>query len=306
MAVIGVKQSTEKEKASSQQQQLKLYQGISRACAFYNDLEVAMEYTKRLEAQFFQEIQTSYPEDCTMTEQLRTCIKLLTPVMEHFKNAAIRNMEQNLGPQILPKVRNLTNESVGLDASTSGATSFMSTSAPVAQVKMNYNLDEEAFELAQVTEGYMSRLCSSLDQLIQPLKLYLMPRLSDALMTEVISAVAKRLESAIRRVQFSVLGAISLDSDIRYFTNYAKQCFASSDFTSNFALYKASTPVARLSQIALLMNVDDLEDVLDLIASSKRKGNWDLKLDDAKAFLNLRVDFEGRKVNELLRISEEE
>jgi hypothetical protein len=39
----------------------------------------------------------------------------------------------------------------------------------------------------------------------------------------------------------------------------------------------------RLLQIAKLLNVDDLEDVVDLIGSSKRKGNWDLKLDDAKA-----------------------
>ena len=54
------------------------------------------------------------------------------------------------------------------------------------------------------------------------------------------------------------------------------------------------------------MNVDDLEDVLDLISSSKRKGNWDLKLDDAKSLLNLRDDFEGRKVNELLKISDVE
>ena len=64
--------------------------------------------------------------------------------------------------------------------------------------------------------------------------------------------------------------------------------------------------MARLVQIALLMNVDDLEDVVDLIASSKRKGNWDLKLDDTKALLSLRVEFEGRKVNELLRMPDDE
>ena len=63
-------------------------------------------------------------------------------------------------------------------------------------------------------------------------------------------------------------------------------------------------PLARLVQIDRLLQVDDLEDVLDLISSSKRKGNWDLKLEDAKAFLGLRVEFETRKVNELLSISE--
>jgi hypothetical protein len=53
------------------------------------------------------------------------------------------------------------------------------------------------------------------------------------------------------------------------------------------------------------MSVDDLEDVLDLISSSRRKGAWDIKLEDAKAFLSLRVDFDAGKVNELLRLPDD-
>lgn len=59
-------------------------------------------------------------------------------------------------------------------------------------------------------------------------------------------------------------------------------------------------------QIAKLMNLDDLEDVLDLISSSKRKGNWDLKMEDSKAYLSLRVEFEPSLVEELLGAVEEE
>ena len=83
-----------------------------------------------------------------------------------------------------------------------------------------------------------------------------------------------------------------------------KDKFDSANLSSSVTLYKACNPLARLAQISLLMNVDDLEDVLDLISSSKRKQMWDISLNDAKAFLNLRVDFEGRKVNELLQISD--
>jgi hypothetical protein len=74
--------------------------------------------------------------------------------------------------------------------------------------------------------------------------------------------------------------------------------------TSSTTLYKACNPLARLAQVTHLMNVNDLEDVLDLISTSKRKNMWDFSLNDAKAFLNLRVDFEGRKVNELLQMSD--
>ncbi len=86
--------------------------------------------------------------------------------------------------------------------------------------------------------------------------------------------------------------------------NFVKERFDSPNLSSSMTLYRACIPLARLSQISLLMNVDDLEDVLDLISSSKRKQMWDISLSDAKAFLNLRVDFEGRKVNELLQISD--
>ena len=104
--------------------------------------------------------------------------------------------------------------------------------------------------------------------------------------------------------QFTALGALALDSDIRFFINFSKERFDSPDLTSTVTLYNACGPLARLAQIALLMNVDDLEDVLDLITTSKRKKMWDLSLNDAKAFLNLRVDFEGRNVNELLKIDD--
>jgi conserved oligomeric Golgi complex subunit 4 len=86
---------------------------------------------------------------------------------------------------------------------------------------------------------------------------------------------------------------------------YAKDRLDSQELKSNVALYRACVPLARLMQISRLLNVDDLEDVLDLISSSKRKGNWDLKLDDSKAFLSLRREFAGDKVNELLRIDDD-
>ena len=81
----------------------------------------------------------------------------------------------------------------------------------------------------------------------------------------------------------------------------------SSEFnSSNVALCNACTPLSRLLQIAKLMNLDDLEDVLDLISSSKRKGNWDLKIEDSKSFLSLRVEFEQSLVEQLLGAVEEE
>ena len=86
---------------------------------------------------------------------------------------------------------------------------------------------------------------------------------------------------------------------------FAKDRIDSPKLKSNVTLCRACPPLARLNQIALLLNVDDLEDALDLISVSKRKGQWDLKLDDAKALLGLRVDFDLSKVNDLLQVEDE-
>ena len=90
-------------------------------------------------------------------------------------------------------------------------------------------------------------------------------------------------------------------------TTTAKDRLQSTEFNaSNLALCNACTPLSRLLQIAKLMNLDDLEDVLDLISSSKRKGNWDLKIEDSKAYLSLRVEFEQSLVEQLLGAVDEE
>jgi hypothetical protein len=102
------------------------------------------------------------------------------------------------------------------------------------------------------------------------------------------------------------LGALSLDSDMRDFVNYAKDRLLSTELNSNMALYRACTPLSRLLQISKLLNVDDLDDVLDLVSASKRKGQWNLSLDDTKAFLSMRVEFQGDRINELLRIPDDD
>lgn len=277
-------------------------EGIAKACATLNDLEVALDYTQRLEEKLLKEMESTFPPGRKTTEQLYQCIKGLLVVIDAYRNAS-HDAAEHLVAIVMPRVRSIVSECVGQD--TSAGTSFMTSgTSVVSAVKMNYCLDDAAYELLQISEGYMTRLCQLLDELIDPLRVRLAPSLSDSVILGIIGGASKRLEAAIKRNQFTPLGALALDSDIRYFVNFVKERVDSEALTSSTTLYKVCSPLARLTQITHLMNVDDLEDVLDLISSSKRKNTWDLSLNDAKAFLTLRVDFESRKVNELLHISE--
>jgi conserved oligomeric Golgi complex subunit 4 len=168
-------------------------------------------------------------------------------------------------------------------------------------VRMNYNLDEETYNLLQLSEGYVDRLCALLDELLTPLRRYLAPRLWDVLLLSVLSTACKRLETSLRKCQYTALGGLTLDSDMRDLLNYVKDRLNSPEYCASSAtICRACPPLSRVLQIARLMSVDDLDDVVDLINSSKRKSNWDLTMEDVKTFLCARVEFDAAQVNDSL------
>ena len=76
--------------------------------------------------------------------------------MEVYQNSSNEAAEQ-LITVVVPRVGSIVNECSGQESSTS--TSFMSGGTAVAiTVKMDYHLEDEAYELAQISEVYMTRL----------------------------------------------------------------------------------------------------------------------------------------------------
>ena len=88
----------------------------------------------------------------------------------------------------------------------------------------------------------------------------------------------------------------------RAVTEETKDRLAGDEYASNLAILKACNPLSRLLQIAKLLSVDDLDDILDLVSASRRKHQWDLKLEETKYFLSQRVEFESDRVDELLKL----
>jgi hypothetical protein len=309
-SVMGAKNAVEER-----QRQQRIKEQISWACATLNDLEVAAHHAQGLERLLVQSVTQGFPPNTHETEQLLMCVKSFGPVAASFKLAADQSVE-SLASVLKPRIRAIVTDAVGSEHggphATGGFTSVIGAGGIAKgttdrhSVRMNYDLDEDAYQLLEVSESYISRLCTSLDEILLPLCQHLAPRLADALVLDVLGTVSKRLEVSLKKCRFTSLGALSMDSDMRDLVNYAKDRLGSHEFKSNVALYRACTPLARLGQIAKLMNLDDLEDVMDLISSSKRKGNWDLKLEDSKAFLSLRVEFDSERVSQLLRVAEEE
>lgn len=313
---LGGSNTVKDELVRKHKQQLK----VAQACAVMNDLEVAVFHTEQLESVLTEAITKGFPSGTHDTEQLLMCVKSLSNVTESMRLASDATID-SLDSVLKPRIRSIVGEAVGSEGSSSSAAStsaFMvspviggKASDRNAHVRMNYNLDEEAYNMLQLSEGYIARLCTLLDELMDPLRIHLAPRLWDILWLNTIGTAAKRLETLLlRKCSFTALGALALDSDMRDWVTYTRERLSSQSAecaVSNLAVMRACPPLGRLVQIAKLLNVDDLEDVLDFISAMKRKGHdWDLKLEDAKAFLSQRVEFDSDKIHELLRIPEGE
>jgi hypothetical protein len=180
--------------------QLKMQQAISRACATLNDLDVAAVHISELEKLLSDNITQGFqPSQAT---QLAMCVKAFQPIQESFTSASNDSIE-SIVTTLRSRVRSVVTDAVGSDSVSS--TSFMTSSALSKdrhQVRMNYNLDDSAYKLLQLSEGYMARLCASLDEMIRPLQTNLAPRLSDLLILGVVGTAAKRIESSLKRVSY--------------------------------------------------------------------------------------------------------
>ena len=140
-------------------------QGIAWACATLNDLDVAAKHCQELELILTQAVDSGFPPNTHDTEQLRMCVKSFSPVTEVFKLASTTAVE-SLVSVLQPRIRAIVTDAVGMDASAAaGFSSVMggSKAADRATVRMDYNLDEDAYHLLEVSEGYISRLYVACD-----------------------------------------------------------------------------------------------------------------------------------------------
>ena len=193
---------TPKQKLEEETRRREIQMEIAKACATFNDLEIAMHHTRQLETLLSESIDRGFPPGHD-TEQLRMCVKSLSPVSEGFQlasNAAI----ESLVTVLKTRIRNIVGEVVGPEGGATSAT-FMGSMAgggggDRVTVKMNYDLDDETYQMLQLSEGYIGRLCTLMDELISPLQIYLAPRLWDSLLLGVLGATCKRLETSLRKV----------------------------------------------------------------------------------------------------------
>ena len=155
IAGITSKSNAAKESEDPEEIRRQIENAIARACAAYNDMLIAAQYVNQLKSQFLNEIEDSFPDD-ELRDQLRTCISSLDTISKDL-DSTIKRSITHLSNQILPRVRTIVNEVVGQESTTSSSVGVMSATT-ATKVKMNYDLDEDGYELSQAGDGYLQRM----------------------------------------------------------------------------------------------------------------------------------------------------
>ncbi len=199
------------------QRQQQIDDGISRACATMNDLEVAVNHTKELQRLLTKNVDQGFPPNNPETEQLRVCVLSLGSVTESFSLASDQALESLLS-ELKPRIRAIVTDAVGSEhgavpgssgfSSVIGGGAIAKASADRHAVRMNYELDEDAYKMLEVSQSYVSRLCSLLDEILVPLCRFLSPRLADNLVLGVLGTVSKRLEVSLKKVRKRTLSIV--------------------------------------------------------------------------------------------------
>lgn len=135
----------------------KLENEIARTCSPFNDLEAAVDYVQKLEMKLLHEVEATFPHGHE-TDQLIICIKSLGSVVEAFRTASDQCIGQ-LSNVLLTRVRSIVTEVIGQESVTASSFStVMSGTSLSSSVKLNYELDDLGYQLAQISDGYVSKL----------------------------------------------------------------------------------------------------------------------------------------------------
>ncbi|XP_063703131.1 conserved oligomeric Golgi complex subunit 4 [Culicoides brevitarsis] len=153
----------------------------------------------------------------------------------------------------------------------------------------NHMLSDEEHAIYESSETFVQSLIVQLDEFLNSFKSQLTQSTYEALIDIVVTDVTVRMERAIKKCTYNRLGSIVLDQEIRTLGSY---------FT-NIASWAVRDKLTRLTQIATLLNVEKVADVLDFYDPLEQGTTWRLTRNEMRTILALRIDFKMDEIKKL-------
>ncbi|KAF5464549.1 hypothetical protein F2P56_014620 [Juglans regia] len=227
-----------------------------------NNMDVSGEYVLKLKHEIEEQCAEVFPAPGDR-ERVKSCLSELSDMSNIFKQALNAGMEQ-LVATVTPRVRPL------LDS--------------VATI--SYELSEVEYADNEMNDPWVQKLLHAVETNVAWLQPLMTANNYDSFVHLVIDFIVKRLEVIMMQKRFSQLGGLQLDRDARALVSHF----------SGMTQRTVRDKFARLTQMATLLNLEKVSEILDFWGENSGPMTWRLTPAEVRRVLGLRVDFKPEAI----------
>lgn len=238
--------------------------GIEIATAL-NNMDVSCEYALKLRHEIDEQCAEVFPAP-TDRERVKQCLSELGEMSNSFKKALNIGLEQ-LVATVVPRVRPVLDN--------------------VATI--SYELSEAEYAENEVNDPWVQRLLHTVETNVGWLQNLMTVNNYDSLVHLVIDFIVKRLEVIMMQKRFSQLGGLQLDRDTRALVTHF----------SSVTQRTVRDKFARLTQMATILNLEKVSEILDFWGENSGPMTWRLTPAEVRRVLSLRIDFKPEAISAL-------
>jgi hypothetical protein len=236
-----------------------------------NSLEATADYIGQIKREFESELPQDFPD---VPKHILTCLNGLEDSSAELTQLLVASRKK-LCKLFEPKIMTFL-----------GGLLATNTKRPV----VHYELTEQMFTMNEANDPFAHHFVVCMRDLLGSFQGTLSTTNYSRLVEMTGAMTAEILETKwfqARHVRFNQLGALQFDKDLRVLTSFfSEHC----DCREVFAV---------LTQIAVVLNVDAPDDVLDSFGRKSRGVDWKLSAARVKEVLSRRVEFTDSAINQL-------
>uniref|UniRef100_UPI00398F50E2 conserved oligomeric Golgi complex subunit 4 isoform X1 n=2 Tax=Pristiophorus japonicus TaxID=55135 RepID=UPI00398F50E2 len=156
-------------------------------------------------------------------------------------------------------------------------------------LSISHNIEEEEFNDYEANDPWVQQFILNLEQLMAEFKVGLSQVIYDNLTSLMTSLIAIELEKVVLKSTFSRLGGLQFDKELRSLIAYL----------TSVITWTIRDKFARLSQMATVLNLERVTEILDYWGQNSGPLTWRLTPAEVRQVLALRNDFRSEDIKRL-------
>ncbi|XP_015922764.1 conserved oligomeric Golgi complex subunit 4 [Parasteatoda tepidariorum] len=236
-----------------------------------NNAEVACELVRTLRSNLEEEVRKMFPHASDQDgAKLDSCLSDLTSVNFKLQQLISHGRSHLCSTVVKPRIK------PWVDA-------FQSAS---------HIITEDEFSQYEANDGmrpFIQNFIISTDTFLKSLKASLTTSNFDALVSLLASELTSHFEKAVMACQFNRLGGLQFDRELRLIIGYL----------TTVTTWTIRDKFARLTQIATILNLENVTELLDTWGTNSGSLTWRLTPTEVRQVLSLRKDFRSEDIKRL-------